>query len=219
MSGARTAAPAAPRRGRGRRPVERVRADVMELVASVLLTEGLGALTIDRVARESGVSRTTIYKLWPSIGSLALDGYFHAVEQELAFPDTGDIRADLTSQLRSFTRLMTTTPAGRIVLELIGRAQTDPDLAVEFRRMYSSHRRRLATHRMREAQEAGQLRPDLDLESLVDQLWGAVYHRLLVPDQPVDEAFAVRLVDNLFRGIGPELTPAGAAGPVGVDQG
>jgi hypothetical protein len=97
---------------------------------------------------------------------------------------------------------MTTTPAGRIVLELIGRAQIDPDLAVEFRRRYSSHRRQLATGRMREAQHAGQLRADLDLESVVDQLWGAMYNRLLIPDQPVDEAFAVTLVENLFRGIG-----------------
>jgi len=176
----------------------------MDLVASVLLAEGLGSLTIDRVARESGVSRTTIYKLWPSLGSLLLDGYFHAVEEELAFPDTGDIRADLTAQLRSFVRLMTTTPAGRVILELIGRSQSDPELVVEFRRRYSSHRRRLAVRRMEEAQAAGQLRADLELESIVDQLWGAAYYRMLMPDQPIDQAFAETLVGNLFRGIGAE---------------
>ncbi|MGW5202080.1 hypothetical protein [Streptomyces spiralis] len=45
------------------------------------------------MARLSGVSKTTLHKWWPSKGSLALDGYFHAVEETLAFEDTGDIRA------------------------------------------------------------------------------------------------------------------------------
>lgn len=47
----------------------------------------------------------------------------------------------------------------------------------------------------------GQVRADLNAESVVDQLWGACYHRLLLPDQPLDEAFADTLT-NLFHGIG-----------------
>jgi hypothetical protein len=35
----------------------------------------------------------------------------------------------------------------------------------------------------------------------VDQLWGACYHRLLLPDQPLDIAFTDALVRNLLRGI------------------
>ena len=37
---------------------------------------------------------------------------------------------------------------------------------------------------------------------MVDQLWGACYHRLLLPDQPLTHEFVDALVDNLFRGIG-----------------
>jgi hypothetical protein len=96
---------------------------------------------------------------------------------------------------------MTTTPGGRLLVELIGRSQTDYDLAAEYRRLYSSQRRELATARFQRAQEAGQIRPDVNAEVLVDQLWGAVYHRLLVPDQPVDETFADALISNLFDGI------------------
>ncbi|GAB3159511.1 hypothetical protein GCM10027161_66500 [Microbispora hainanensis] len=33
---------------------------------------------------------------------------------------------------------------------------------------------------LRQAQERGQLRPDLDLDVTVDQLWGPFYHRLLL---------------------------------------
>ena len=191
------------RRGRGRRPADEVRADVLRAVGDLLLTEGSADLTFERVARLAGVSKTTLYKWWPSKGALALDGYFHAVEPALAFPDTGDIRADLLSQLRAFAQVMTQTPGGRVLAELIGQSQTDPDLARAYRELYSAERRRLACDRMRKAQEAGQLRPEIDVQVLVDQLWGAVYNRLLVPDEPITDAFVVALVSNLMDGIAP----------------
>jgi AcrR family transcriptional regulator len=191
------------RRGRGRRPADEVRADVLRAVGDLLLTEGSADLTFERVARLAGVSKTTLYKWWPSKGALALDGYFHAVEPALAFPDTGDIRADLISQLRAFAQVMTQTPGGRVLAELIGQSQTDLDLARAYRELYSAERRRLACDRMQKAQEVGQLRPEVDVRVLVDQLWGAVYHRLLVPDEPIDDAFIVALVDNLMDGIAP----------------
>jgi hypothetical protein len=136
------------------------------------------------------------------MGALALDGYFHAVEPALAFPDSGDIRADLLEQLHSFARVMTGTPGGRVLAELIGQAQTDEELATAYRRLYSSERRRLAADRLRRAQEQGQVRADVDVQVVIDQLWGAVYHRLLIPDEPVTGRFVTALVDNLLDGIG-----------------
>ncbi|GGV82428.1 TetR/AcrR family transcriptional regulator [Streptomyces massasporeus] len=192
-----------PARGRGRRPADEVRADVFRVVGEVLLEEGIADLTFERVARLSGVSKTTLYKWWPSKGALALDGYFHAVEETLAFEDTGDIRADLTRQLRAFAHIMTGTPAGRVVTELIGQSQTDEDLATAFRSLYSSERRRLAGERLLRAKRQGQIRDDVDVQILVDQLWGAVYHRMLVPDEPVTDDFVVALVSNLIDGITP----------------
>jgi AcrR family transcriptional regulator len=172
-------------------------------VGEVLLAEGSAGLTFERVARLAGVSKTTLYKWWPSKGALALDGYFHAVEPTLAFPDTGDIRADLISQMRAFATVITRTPAGRVLAELIGQSQTDPDLAEAYRRLYSAERRRLACERMEKAQHDGQIRPETDVRVLVDQLWGAVYHRMLIPDEPVTGEFVVALVTNLMDGIAP----------------
>ncbi|QOV47885.1 TetR/AcrR family transcriptional regulator C-terminal ligand-binding domain-containing protein [Streptomyces chromofuscus] len=173
------------------------------LVADLLRT----ADEFARSARLSGVSKTTLYRWWPSAGALALDGYFHAVEEPLAFEDTGDLRADLTSQLRAFARILTRTPAGRVVTELIGQSQTDHDLAAAFRSLYSSERRRLAGERLLRAREQGQIREDVDVQVLVDQLWGAVYHRLLIPDEPVTDDFVVALVSHLIDGITPPAPP------------
>ncbi|WP_428950154.1 TetR/AcrR family transcriptional regulator [Streptomyces sp. cg35] len=194
------AAPRA-RRGRGRRPADEVRADVLDAAGALLLDRGMGTFTIESVAEAAGVSKTTLYKWWPSKGALALDGYFHAVESALTFPDSGDIEADLRAQLRAFVHVVTGTRAGRVIAELIGQAQTDPDLSAALLARYSGPRRGLAVETMRRAQSRGQLRADVDPEVLVDQLWGACYHRLLLPNLPVTQEFALSLVDNLLRGV------------------
>ncbi|GIJ80023.1 DNA-binding transcriptional regulator, AcrR family [Micromonospora phaseoli] len=189
------------RRGRGRRPAGQVRAEILNAAGNLLLAEGMTGFTIEKVAAHAGASRMTIYKWWPSKGALALDGYFTVVAPALAFPDTGDIVADLTSQLVSFVHLLTDTSAGRVVSQLIAQSQTDPDLATAFRERYSGPRRAISVEALNKAVARGQLRADIDPESVIDQLWGACYHRLLIPDQPLTEEFVVTLVDNLIRGL------------------
>jgi AcrR family transcriptional regulator len=190
-----------PRRGRGRRRADEVRREVLDAAGELLFAEGMGAFTIDKVANRSGASKMTIYKWWASKGALALDGYFAKVQPELAFPDTGDIEADLRTQLHAFVHVVRDSPAGLVIAELIGQAQSDPDLKAGYLQSYSSPRRALAVEALNRAKDRGQLRSDLDPETVVDQLWGACYHRLLLPDQPITVEFVDALVDNLFRGI------------------
>jgi AcrR family transcriptional regulator len=191
------------RRGRGRRPADEVRREVIEAAGELLFEEGMAGFTFDKVARRSGASKMTLYKWWPSKGALALDGYFKKVEPVLTFPDTGDIRADLRVQLHTFVRVIGDSPAGPAIAELIGQAQTDPELKTAYLQRYSSPRRTLAVEAMERAKQRGQLRADRDPETIVDQLWGACYHRLLLPDQPLTEAFVDALLSNLFDGIAP----------------
>ncbi len=192
---------AAPRPGQGRRPTKVVRAAVLEASGRLLLAEGMGGFTIERVAALAGASKMTIYKMWPSKGALALAGYFATVEPTLAFPDSGDIEADLTAQLTAFVRLLGETSAGPVIAGLIGQAQTDPDLAAAYQEQYSQPRRAVAVEAIARAQERGQVGGGVDPEVLVDQLWGACYHRLLLPDQPLTEEFAAALVRNVLHGV------------------
>ncbi|MGC4847474.1 TetR/AcrR family transcriptional regulator [Micromonospora sp. DT15] len=189
------------RRGRGRRPTDQVRTEILTAAGERLLAEGMAGFTIEKVAALAGASRMTIYKWWPSKGALALDGYFTVVAPTLAFPDSGDIVADLTDQLVAFVHLVRDTTAGRVISQLIGQAQTDPELAAAYRERYSAPRRALAVETLTRAMTRGQLRADIDPESVVDQLWGACYHRLLIADLPLTEDFARTLVDNLIRGL------------------
>ncbi|ANY08012.1 TetR/AcrR family transcriptional regulator [Pseudonocardia sp. HH130630-07] len=210
---------AVPARRRGRRPAAQVRGEVLTAAAELLLEHGMAAFTFERVAARSGASRTTLHKWWPSRGALALEAYFDTVRDTLAFPDSGDIGADLTEQLRAFVRLMTGGPAGRVLVEIIGAMQSDPDLATAYRERYSGPRRALAVEALERARGRGRLRADVDAEAVVDQLWGACYHRLLIPDRPVDEEFATTLVAQLMTGLRPgpgDHGPRwdGAGGPV-----
>ncbi|MFC8732917.1 TetR-like C-terminal domain-containing protein [Luteimicrobium sp. NPDC057192] len=197
----------APRRRRGRRPAGEVRAEVLAAAAALLFDDGMAAVTFERVSAASGASKTTLYKWWPSPGALAAEAYFDRVEQALEFPDTGDVETDLRSQLLAFTDLMTHDRAGQVVRELIGAAQGDLALRTAFAASYGRPRRDAAIRVLARARDRGQLREDAPLDVVVDQLWGACYHRLLVLDEPLSPELVDRLVHNALHG----AAPAGGA--------
>ncbi|GGF30360.1 TetR family transcriptional regulator [Subtercola lobariae] len=173
---------------------------MLAAAAEQLFEHGLAGVTFEKVALRAGASKMTLYKWWPTPGSLAFEAYFHAVEETLAFADTGDIERDLSSQLHSFVALLTGA-GGPVIAELIGAAQSDPALAEAFAANYTRPRRRLAVETLERAKVRGQVRLDVDSEVVVDQLWGACYHRLLLPDQPLEPPFVDALLANLLRGI------------------
>ena len=185
--------------GRGRRPARDVRSGTLDTASELLFSQGIRSVTFDKVAARAGASKVTLYKWWPSPGALAFEAYFDAVQDTLAFPDTGDIRRDLTTQLHAFIGLLRRN--GSVVAEIIGAAQSDPGLASALSEQYTRPRRDLAVQRLTAAREAGQIRADTDLETVVDQLWGACYHRLLLPAEPLTTDFADALIANLFPGI------------------
>lgn len=190
----------AQRRGRGRRPAAEVRTAVLTAAADLLFDGGVAAVTFDKVAARAGASKMTLYKWWPSPGVLALEAYFDSTEHQLSFPDTGNIEADLITQMTAFARLLSDR-GGALIAELAGAAQSDPPLARALHEFYSGPRRQLAIDRLRRAQQAGQLRADIDLTAVVDQLWGACYHRMLLFGEAPDPVTARALVANLLRGI------------------
>jgi hypothetical protein len=48
----------------------------------------------------------------------------------------------------------------------------------------------------------GEIREDADLELAVDALHGAVFYRLLLSGEPLDDAFMDRLADQTLAGLG-----------------
>lgn len=190
------------KRGRGRRPAAQVRSEVLTATGRILFEEGMQAVTFERIAKESGASKTTLYKWWPSPGAIAAESYFARSEPMLEFADTGDLHADLVAQLTAFVQLMTNGKVGKTIAELIGAAQIDPDIADAWSHTYALPRRELARQRLQASQQTGELNPDADLDIMVDQLWGACYHRLLILKVPLEDLNIDRLVTYALRAAG-----------------
>ena len=88
------------------------------------------------------------------------------------------------------------TPAGRVIAELIGQAQTDPELKAAYLRAILVAAPGNSRGGPGQGQATRTTARDLDPETVVDQLWGACYHRLLLPDQPLTDEFIDALIDN-----------------------
>ncbi|PRC56550.1 TetR family transcriptional regulator, partial [Mycobacterium sp. ITM-2017-0098] len=59
---------------RGRPRSEAVRSAVLTAAAGLALAGGPSAATVDAIAKRAEVSRTTIYKWWPSAPAIVLEG-------------------------------------------------------------------------------------------------------------------------------------------------
>ena len=183
------------RRGRGKQRDEGLREIILKAAAELLLEKGYKRFTIEGVAAKAKASKVTIYKWWSSKGTLALDGYVHSITDSIAFPQTDSPRHDVERQLAALIVRLTTTPTGRAIMELIGAAQEDPELKRELSVRYIQPRREIAASAF--ARLLG-WDPDISKESLAavtDQVYGAIYNRLLFGLTPLDENFAHQLVE------------------------
>ena len=71
---------------RGRPRSARVRAAVVRAAAQLTLAGGPAAATVDAIAKRAAVSRTTIYKWWPSSAAIVLEGLLDAVADPIIAP-------------------------------------------------------------------------------------------------------------------------------------
>jgi AcrR family transcriptional regulator len=184
----------------GRPRSERARLAILEATADLLVEGGLGSATMDAIAARAGVSKVTIYKWWPSRGAVAVDAYFHRYDETYSYVDTGNVAADLTGQIALLIRSFAGR-AGQIMAELIGRAQSDPVLAETLRTGWLLPRREATAAVLRRAIERSQVRSDVDIPTVMDQLYAPVYWRLMMQHQPLDDGLAAQLVQDLLAGI------------------
>src|SRR5450759_4894727 len=179
---------------------ESSRRATLDAALALLRADGYGAMTIERIAARAGVGKQTIYRWWPSKGAVVFEALLEDLRVSLTFDDTGDLRADLTTQVTSLSRVFA-SPDGRHMAALIGGAQGDPDLAQALLEHWVRPRRRYAMAFLQQAKDRGQLRPDLDLEVVIDIIWAPLYDRLLLHYAPLDEAHAAAVVDAALTGL------------------
>jgi AcrR family transcriptional regulator len=186
----------------GRPRSEATRLAILDATADLMLESGFSGTTIEAIAARARVSKVTIYKWWPSRGAVAIDAYFHRFRETSVFPDTGDVVTDITAQILSVIETFR-GQAGYVMAELLGHAQSDPALAETLRVRWLQPRREAAAAVLRRAIDRGEIRSDVSLPVLMDELYGPVYWRLIARHEPLSDEFAHELVANTLRGVRP----------------
>jgi len=176
---------------------------MIRAAARILSREGYARLTMERVAAESGVAKTTLYRRWPTKAALCMELYLEVAGNELSDPDTGNVGSDLKHVANAVVRLQTKTVAGPALIGLIAEAQVNPDSRPAFLAEFAERRREVTRLVLNRAIERGELRADTDIDLVIDALGGAVTFRLLQGHAPLTQEFANALVSLVLNGCKP----------------
>ncbi|AOR61805.1 TetR/AcrR family transcriptional regulator [Pectobacterium wasabiae] len=113
------------RRSIGAKQNPQAAAAILDTAAQILLEEGIKGLTTDAIARKARSSKATLYRWWPTRGTLLLAIYMR-MKGDHSYSDTGSLIGDVVSALQ---RLFTFWQGdGRVFALLIAEAQTDKSL-------------------------------------------------------------------------------------------
>ncbi|WP_435227185.1 TetR/AcrR family transcriptional regulator [Streptomyces sp. Tue6028] len=169
---------------------------IFEATLGLLAERGYDGLTIEAVARQAGVNKTTIYRWWPSKPALLRATVLHARALDIDVPDTGSLRGDLVALVEQVVALLTGPHAEPVVRALAG-GSGQPELAELTRDLFAD---RFAREQpiFERARARGEL-PATDPKLLVDLLAGAVWARVLLRREAVPDGFAVEAVDAVIR--------------------
>jgi AcrR family transcriptional regulator len=187
----RAGAEDAPARGRGRPRSEEADRAILDATLKMVAAHGVTATTIEGIAAEAGVGKTTIYRRWESKTDLIVAAVSQlAPPAGVEFPDTGSLwsdmklLADLQRQRLAGTGLLTVAP--RVLAE----SMNDPELHQGFLENVIEPLRALIRSLVERGIERGELRADLDVEPLVDILHSIPIYRILMsrgdPDSIAD---------------------------------
>jgi len=191
----------------------RVEVDEAILAAAVamLAEHGYGGVTMEGVAAAAGVGKATVYRRWPSKTDLILDT-IRSLKPEIGHPDTGTTRGDLVEILNGAIAWRADAEFTEVVAALMAELPRNPELAEVYRTRFLAPRRQETMKVLHRGIERGDIRPDVDIDLVLDLLIGAVFYRGLVSGGQLDHQVAELVVDYILAGIAP--TPGrGASRP------
>ncbi|MFE5915781.1 TetR/AcrR family transcriptional regulator [Streptomyces sp. NPDC056468] len=191
---------------------EKSRRAIYDAALALVGEVGYPRTTIEGIAARAGVGKQTIYRWWSSKADVLLEAFLDLSEQasrdagpeyEFAIPDTGDLAADLKAVLRltvdqlkdpGFEIPSRALAAEGVVNEELGRVFVAKLLAPSLQ---------LYVDRVRAAQEAGQVRQDVDPRIALELWVSPLAQRWLQYTGPITYEYTDTLVDYALHGIAP----------------
>ena len=191
----------AEKRAPGRPRSEESRQSILRSTLKLLQQDGgFPELSIEAIAADANVGKTTVYRWWPTKAALVADAFFASAEDELQFPNTGSVQRDMSLQMRRVIRIFR-SERGKVVAALVAGGQSDPELLEGFRERFLWPKRRQAYETLQRGIDRGELPADSDLDLILDSLYGPIYMRFLIRHDKLDEGFADELCGLVLAGL------------------
>ncbi len=173
---------------------ERIRRAVLDAGTALLFEKGPDGVTPAAVATAARISRTTLYKYWPTRADLLFD-VLEEVEPHPEIELQGDLRADLLTMLGTYCTGMNDPEARKVFSSVLARAQWDADtreVQLKMEEYALGHLGRIFDA----AVARGQLAPHVDPRREAGHLMGPMLFGALVTREDVTPADVQDLVDR-----------------------
>ena len=173
---------------------------VMATTYELLSEEGLAGVTVDAVARRSGVAKTTIYRHWPSREALLLDACAQ-MGPHFDIPDAGSFPNDLRALTQRVVEQLLAGPYAAVLSSLMDAAERNPDLAALLAAAQTKLVEAVRTISAR-ARVRGELRRLPEPSDVAALIVGPLLYRRLFSHEPLSEGFFRLVIDNVVRAVG-----------------
>jgi AcrR family transcriptional regulator len=183
---------------------------VMATTYELLSEEGLAGVTVDAVARRSGVAKTTIYRHWPSREALLLDACAQ-MGPHFEIPDAGSLPKDLRALAQRVFEQLLSGPYAAVLLSLMDAAERDRDLAALLAAAQTKLEDAIGSILAR-ARARGELRRPPARPDVAALIVGPLLYRRLFSHEPLSDGFFRLVIDNVVRtagGTGGTARPGG----------
>jgi AcrR family transcriptional regulator len=182
--------------------VERTVAKVLAAAHRLLETEGLGSVTFGRISRETGVSRTTLYRHWSNPSELISEAWARVAPPNRV-SHSAELHDDLVAVFRAVRDVVESSTMQRSLPALLAAGQRDPVISSLHAR-FVEDRREPIVERLRAAIVEGQIRVDADPELLVDLLSGPIFYRQLLRRTRTSDDDVRAVVAAALAGVRPQ---------------
>lgn len=196
-----TGSPKEQRRGRGRPRDPAVDEVVLRATLDELGERGFSGMSIDGIAARSGVSKPSIYRRWANKPALAIGALTMLVASEEA--PTGDVAADLTTQLQSAYRNLKISGGMPLIGTVLAEMERHPEFLETYRAALLEPRRATVRKLLEQAQGEGRIREDADLDGATLVLLGSIIIQDLA-GEPFRDDWARPVVHMVLRGLAPD---------------
>jgi AcrR family transcriptional regulator len=187
-------------RPRGRPKSEAAREAVLVAAAELMASDGIGAVTMEAVARITGVGKPTIYRSWRNREELAMAALLMDGVPKTSVRETASAFKDLHTHIQRVIAMFA-NPKGRNVALMVASADTDSEISKAFRNQVMLASREEGRQLIERGLRDGSIRNTVDVDAALDMIYGSIFYRLLIGHMPLSEVFAKSIVNSIKSGI------------------